>query len=403
MPDRTATAELALTDWAGVVVLCAANSWDDVKLADRHMAERLTAHAPVLYVDPAISHLTRFHKSAVAGSLRGPRLRLAAPRIARYTPLVAPKPDHPAMVALTSRMVRRQLSRAVRRLGGDVHAVVSTWVFADVYGVLGEEHRVYWWQDDPAGGAAHWGASADRLQAGEERLARSSDLLVAVDGATVEDWRARGVRSEYLPNGCDAPYFASVDEVDAASDLSMRGPVAGFIGHMNSRTDLALLEAVANTGMSLLLIGPKEASFEPARFAALAGRPNVAYIGPRPFEQLPSYMKLIDVGLVPYGATEFNQRSFPMKTLEYLAAGRPVVATSLPALRSLRTDLVTLADTPADFAASVLGSATLARDPALVRRRREFAASHSWAKRAERLAELLGLPGTRARDVVAPL
>ena len=68
-----------------------------------------------------------------------------------------------------------------------------------------------------------------------------------------------------------------------------------------------------------------------------------------------------------------------MKTLEYLAAGRPVVATSLPAVRWLDTDLVTLADTPDDFAASRGARAALARDPLLVRRRREFAARHSWA------------------------
>jgi teichuronic acid biosynthesis glycosyltransferase TuaH len=382
----------ASADWSGLVVLCAANNWDDVKLADRHMAERLSAHAPVLYVDPPISHLSRLYKPGLAGSTRRPHLRTVAPRIARYTPVVAPKLTHPAMVRPTERLVRHQLSRAVRRLGGDVHAVISTWLFVDAYGFLGEQRRVYWWQDDPVSAAAHWGASAERLGRAEERLARSSDLVVAVNEAAVDQWRDRGLRAEYLPNGCDAPYFAAVDEGEAAADVNLPGPVAGFVGHINSRTDLALLEAVADAGISLLLIGPKDPSFEPARFDRLVQRSNVAYVGPRPFEELPSYMKLIDVGLVPYAPTEFNQRSFPMKTLEYMAAGRPVVATSLPAVRWLDTDLVTLADTPGAFAASVARDAALARDRALVLRRRAFAARHSWAERAERLAALLGPP-----------
>ena len=101
---------------------------------------------------------------------------------------------------------------------------------------------------------------------------------------------------------------------------------------------------------------------------------------------------MIDVGLVPYGDTEFNKYSFPMKTLEYLAAGRPVVATSLPAIRSLDTDLVTLADTPSAFAASVAEDAPLARVPELVARRRGFAGEHSWGERAARLSELLAAP-----------
>jgi glycosyltransferase involved in cell wall biosynthesis len=368
-------------------------------MADRHMAERLTAYAPVLYVDPPMSHLTRFKNPAVAASARRPHLRAVAPRIARFTPIVAPKPMHPRMTALTARMMRRQLRGAVRRLGGQVHAVISTDVLLDVYGACGEQRRVYWWQDDPVGGAAYWTDGGDglaraeeRLARAEERLARSSDLIVAVNEIAVARWEERGLRAAHLPNGCDADYFAGVDQNDAPADLDLRGPIAGFIGHINSRTDLALLEAVPDAGVSLLLVGPKDPSFEPARFDRLVARSNVAYVGARPFEELPSYLKVIDVGLVPYAPTEFNRYSFPMKTLEYMAAGRAVVSTSLPAVRWLDTDLVTLADTPDAFAASVVRDAALAQDPALARSRREFASDHSWAKRAEQFAELLGLP-----------
>lgn len=378
--------------WDGLVVLCAANSWDDTKRVDQHMAERLTAHAPVLYVDPPVSHLTRFNKPAVAGSIKGERLREIAPRLARFTPLVAPKPEHPAMLGLTSRMVRRQLRGAVLRLGGDVQAVVSTWLFVDAYGACGERRRVYWWQDDPVGAAAHWGADADRLARAEQRLADASDLLVAVNEGAVARWLARGRPAAYLPNGCDAEFFASVDEVESPRDVDLPGPIAGFVGHLNSRTDLSLLEAVADTGVSLLLIGPKDPAFEPERFARLAGRANVRYLGARPFEELRSYLKVIDVGLVPYGATEFNKYSFPLKTLEYLAAGRAVVSTSLPAVQSLGTDLVSLADTPADFASSVARDAALSRAPELVDRRRAFALRHSWGERAKLLAEMLVAP-----------
>jgi glycosyltransferase involved in cell wall biosynthesis len=381
----------AADSWRGLVVLCAANNWDDVKLADRHMAERLAEHAPVLYVDPPLSHLTRFKNPAAAEYTRPPHLRIVAPRIARYTPMVAPKPTHPAIAGATSRLVRRQLRSAVGRLGGSAHAIISTWLFTDVYGALGEQRRVYWWQDDPVGAAAHWGASAERLGRAEERLARSSDLVVAVTQSAVARWQERGVDAAYLPNGCDAPYFAGVDDVAAAADVALPSPIAGFVGHINSRTDLALLEAIADSGGSLLLIGPRDPAFEPARFERLAARENVAYLGPRPFEQLPAYFKLIDVGLVPYGPTEFNLHSFPMKTLEYLAAGRPVVATSLPAVRWLDTDLVALADTPADFAREVLRAAPLARDRHLVHRRRVFAARHSWAERAADFSRLLGI------------
>ncbi len=381
-----------MNPWDGLVVLCAANSWDDVKLADRHMAEHLSALAPVLYVDPPISHLTRFNAPQVASSLKRPRLRTIAPGIARFTPVAPPKPMSAAMLPLTNRIARHQLKGAIRRLGGRVEAVISTWLLVDAYGACGERVRAYWWQDDPVAAASLWRVSPERLAAGDERLCADSDLVVAVSEGVVEGLRNRGIEAAYLPNGCDASFYEGVDEAADPADVGLSGPIAGFIGHLNSRTDLALLEAIAATSASLLLIGPRDPAFEPARFEALSARPNVSYLGPRPFEQLLPYLKAIDVGLVPYANTQFNRNSFPMKTLEYLAAGRPVVSTPLPAVRSLETDLVAIAETPQDFAAAVLRCAEDARQPAQVARRRTFAAQHSWAVRAERLAGLLGLP-----------
>lgn len=383
----------AVGEWDGLVVLCAANNWDEVKLADRHMAERLTAHAPVLYVDPPISHLTRLNAPAVAGSLKRPRLREVAPRLARYTPIAPPKPMKRPVLSLTNASARRQLRRAVRRLGAQrVEAVVSTWLFVDAYGVCGERLRAYWWRDDPVAAAPLWRQSEARLAAGDRRLCESSDLVMAVSEPAVAELRGRGYEATYLPNGCDASFYAGVDSAPDPPDVDLPAPIAGFVGHLNDRTDLALLEATADAGASLLLIGPHAPGFEPQRFAALTARPNVSHLGPRPFDELLPYLRAIDVGIVPYADTRFNRNSFPLKTLEYLAAGRPVVATPLPAVRSLDTALIVLAATPAQFAAAVLREAPLARRRALVAARRQIAARHGWEERAERLAGLLGLP-----------
>lgn len=216
--------------------------------------------------------------------------------------------------------------------------------------------------------------------------------MVAVNEEATRRWEERGQAAAYVPNGCDPGPYRATDEAPDPGDVALPGPIAGFVGHLNSRTDLALLEAVADAGTSLLLIGPKDPAFEPERFAALAARPNVVHLGPRPFETLPSYLRLIDVGLVPYGDTEFNRLSFPLKTLEYLAAGRAVVSTPLPAVRWLETELVTMAATPDAFAASVAAAAAQPRDAAIVGARQAFAERHSWARRAEAFAGLLGLP-----------
>jgi teichuronic acid biosynthesis glycosyltransferase TuaH len=88
------------------------------------------------------------------------------------------------------------------------------------------------------------------------------------------------------------------------------------------------------------------------------------------------------VGLVPYRDSAFNRGSFPLKTLEYLAAGRAVVATGLPATRWLATGLICIADGAACFADQVDRLLAQPRTPDMLADRQAFAARHSWAGRA---------------------
>jgi teichuronic acid biosynthesis glycosyltransferase TuaH len=194
-----------------------------------------------------------------------------------------------------------------------------------------------------------------------------------------------------IPNGCDARRFRSSDSSPWPPELTLPAPIAGFVGHLNDRIDLRLLEAVVDAGLSLLVVGPRNRGFEPDRLPALLGRPGVQYVGPKASEELPPYFRAMDVGLVPYAVSPFNLGSFPLKTLEYLSAGLPVVATDLPATRWLGTDLVAIDSTPVGFAASAVRAASVRRQPGEVGRRQEFAAGHDWSCRALDWAKLLDI------------
>jgi glycosyltransferase involved in cell wall biosynthesis len=375
--------------WDGLVVMCAANLYDGMKLTDQHMAEHLSKLVPVLYVDPPVSRLTSLRNQQAALALREPRLRVQAPGLARLTPIVQPCPSRPGMTGLAAALARRQLRRAISALGGQVRAVISAWPQYPAFGSCGEKVRVYWSQDDYVGGASLLGLRAKHLDVRERRVAAASDFVVAVSPVLAEKWRSRGLTAAFIPNGADLAAYADVERAALPRDVNLCGPVAGFVGHLNARIDLGLLEAVADRGHSLLLVGPKDPDFEPRRLAALLGRPNVCWVGQKPFGTLPGYLRIMDVGLVPYGDSPFNQGSFPLKTLEYLSAGRAVVATDLPAIRWLSTDLVTVAAGSASFADQVGRQLAETRTPAVVARRRAFAAAHGWPGRAATLHEAI--------------
>lgn len=170
---------------------------------------------------------------------------------------------------------------------------------------------------------------------------------------------------------------------------------------------MGLLEAVADAGFSLL-VGPRDARWEPARFAALTARSGVYYAGLVPAEAVPSYLACIDVGITPYRDSEFNRASFPLKTLEYLSAGRPVVATDLPSARWLRHQscellgersvrgTLELADDYVSFVEAVRRMASANHYADCI----EVAAQHSWRSRADKLAGAIGLQTTEGDQSV---
>lgn len=371
----------------GLAVICAATPWDGTKFQDRHLAERLSLRRPVLYVDPPLSPVEVRHKPWLADSLRGPKLRILNPRLARLTVVVTPFPERPGVTALTGALYRRRMAAAARHLGGRVDAVITSDPLLRVFGACGEAVRIYWAQDDHVGGAAMSGFSPDRIARTEPRRVAEAHHVVASNPDIAATWGSR--QPSLIPFGVDDEAFAGVDSAPDAPDVTLAGPVIGFVGGLvPGRVDLPMIEAVAERGRSLLMVGPAHRDGL-GQLRSLVERPNVQWVGAKPFEALPSYLRAIDVGIVPYADTAFNRGSFPLKTLEYLAAGIPVVASDLPAMRWLGTDLVTIAGTPEAFADAVDAAAAAPRDPTAVAARREFAHRHSWDRRAAEFDELI--------------
>jgi teichuronic acid biosynthesis glycosyltransferase TuaH len=378
-----------------LIVYLATGWWDGPAGTDRQLAGALTRYGPVLYVDPPISALTKFvkpHHSVVAAA---PRLRVHGPRLARLVTHVAPGMTRPVLRYLRTPLVRRAVLGAINGLYGPprgvpVAAVVSSRV-DEAWSDLPARRRMLFVTDDLVAGAEMLGLPRRRLVRAERAALRGADVVAVVSPGLQQRYAGDGIEAELVPNGCAPELYADVDRAPLPAGVRLAGPVAGFLGYINDRIDLALLEAVAEAGCSLLIVGALGDGYQSARFAALTSRPNVCWVGQRPYEEMPSFLRVIDVGLTPYADNAFNRASFPLKTLEYLAAGRGVVATALPATTWLGTDLIRVADQPARFAEQVRAALATPRTAALVARRLEFAERHSWRRRAARIAELLGL------------
>lgn len=364
------------------VVLFAANNWDDVKFADRHLAERLAEWTTVLYVDPPMSRWTPRHKPALRAALAGPRLRSLGVNLLRLTPVVTPFPERPGVVHLTRSLIRRWVLDAMARHNLRAPYVIHTSPLGVSPRRLPAAVHVYWAQDDYVAGAELFGVAAHRIRRGEGRMSRQSDLIVAATPGRYEYWQGRHPHVALIPYGCDTDAYAACRRLSPAEDVRLPRPIVGYCGGIGARVDLRLLEALAAADCSLLLVGPRHGSLNERAFDALLRHPNVQWVGGQRFEALPRYFAAMDVAVVPYTHSAFNENSFPLKALEYLAAGLPVVATGLKPIRWLDTEHIRIADEPNAFVAGVrewLADPTL---PGRAEERQAFAARHSWAVRA---------------------
>ena len=383
--------------WNDVVVLAAGVSWDDPWMSEKQLALALSARVPVLYVDPPVSVLTPLRRPHVRLTSLRPTVQFVLPGLARVTPVSVPGVSRPVLRDIAAAMTRRAVRRAVRKLGGRVDTVIAA-SFDDVLGSCPARRRVLWGTDDWVAGAELMGLSAARLREEESRQLAAADLVLGVSQPLADRWEAPGRAVHVFPNGCNAQAFAETSSQAVAEDVTLAAPMAGFVGHISERIDIRLLEEVAATGVNLLLVGPVALTSSLAGFDALVARPNVQWTGPRPFLELPRYLAAMSVGLTPYAPSEFNRSSYPLKTIEYLAAGLEVVSSDLPAAHTLPLGLIHVASTPEDFALATTELVSAPVDDEGRTARQDFARSQSWDARADQLLAILEHPAVAAGE-----
>lgn len=167
------------------------------------------------------------------------------------------------------------------------------------------------------------------LRERERELLERADLVLTGGQSLYEAKRGLHANVHAFPSSVDVPHFAAARGLaeDPGDQAAIPHPRLGYFGVIDERMDLALVDglAAARPEWHLVLVGPV-AKLDPA---ALPRRPNIHYLGAKRYEQLPGYLAGWDVALLPFAHNEATRFISPTKTPEYLAAGKPVVSTSI--------------------------------------------------------------------------
>lgn len=167
------------------------------------------------------------------------------------------------------------------------------------------------------------------LRQREAELLRRADLVFTGGQSLYEAKRHLHPNIHPFPSSVDVEHFARARAIDSDPDdqRPVQRPRLGFFGVIDERMDLALLAGVAEARpqWGIVMLGPV-AKIDPA---TLPRRRNIHYLGSRTYEQLPQYIAGWDVALLPFARNDATRFISPTKTPEYLAAGKPVVSTSI--------------------------------------------------------------------------
>jgi UDP-galactopyranose mutase len=234
------------------------------------------------------------------------------------------------------------------------------------------------------------GAAATELAALERELMRRADVVFAGGQSLYEAMKGQHPNIHAVPGSVDVAHFAAARQhgPDPPDQKPVSRPRLGFVGVLDERLDIPLLQGLADArpDWQLVMIGPVVEIDK----RHLPRRPNIYYLGPKAYAELPRYIGGWDVALLLFARNEATRFISPTMTPAYLAAGRPVVSTSIRDVISPYGErgLVHIADTVTDL---VRACNAALREPAEFRRTRAdaFLSGMSWDHTWSRTASLL--------------
>ena len=194
-------------------------------------------------------------------------------------------------------------------------------------------------------------------------------------------------KSFYVGQGCEVEAFLSTKNEKPSDLKAISAPVIGYCGMLTSeRLDVDLLCHIAGSlpEFNMVLIGPQDEQFQQSQLHSFS---NVYFLGVREPNELPDYVHGFDVCINPQLVNQMTIGNYPRKIDEYLAAGKPVVATKTDTMLAFE-DVVYLSGSPDDFV-NKIRLAYKENDGARAKERVALAKRHTWEASVDHIYRII--------------
>ena len=306
------------------------------------------------------------------------------PNLSTISVLVLPPRQLGLMRRFNAWWLRRQLGRAVEGWPETIAWIrYPTPELVDAFAKL-EAHSIVYECVDPYDALPLLrGSFKTMLDRAERQLVERSDIVVVPTEALADRFRSRAADVRVIPHGVELELFPWPPR-----NTDGDGPTTiGFVGTVDFRLDLGVLRHLAESHPEwrIRLIGQLGDIFDPR---SVGDVPNISVEPAIPHEQIGEVIAGFSAGIMPYGTEWPGYRyTVPVKNLEFMAAGKPAVASPSPALAPF-AGLVYFATKPEEFQAEL--ERALAEDtPELQARRRKTAEENTWERRLAEIVQIV--------------
>jgi glycosyltransferase involved in cell wall biosynthesis len=366
----------------------------------RNMAVELSKTHPVLFINPALDRITLLRKPQTASfqkhyeilKNKESLIQQVAPNLWVYSPDVIMESInwlkveslHDYLNKKNNDLYAKAITDATAKLGWDKFVLFNDNEIIralHLKEMLNPLVSIYYIRDYLAK-VAYWMRHGTRL---EPTTIANYDLVVT-NSPLLADYALPYNKNTYsIGQGCDVVRFLEGRNAEKPEPMkAIDVKVIGYIGALvHFRLNIPLLEKIAASfpQYKLVLVGPEDDEF---KASALHQMPNVVFIPNQPESILPAYINSFDVCINPQLSNEVTDANYPRKIDEYLAVGKPVVATYTRTMEGIFGDYAYLAKSDADYIA-LIAKALNENSPSLSEKRSEFASHHTWEENVSQL------------------
>jgi len=311
--------------------------------------------------------------------------------VTRYSPLLLPFPYSKLLLLFNKKIFNFSISRWMKASNFSNPIIISflpTPLIQSAINSIDPKLTVYYC----ANNMAESSISASQVRPYEDHFFASVDIVFTAAYVIQEYAKRFSEKVFYFPPGIDFDKFeiALKDNKDIPNDLSnITSPIIGYIGTLGKVLDQELLCTLADecSDSTIVLIGPKYTDT-----ILLEGKSNIVFLGAKPHDQLPYYIKGFDVGIVPYVCNDFTEGVYPSKLNEYLAMGIPAVSTNLREARESKEvygEAAIIANNTEEFINAVKSLVSEKDDVLRKEKRIKIAQENSWESRFKSISEII--------------